>query len=241
MYAPFCGTIAHMVQEVEMSKKKTITSAVVVALMLFLVACSGSVVSELYIRDLLDVGENPTAVYYTTATIEMESPGEDSLKQLTEKMQEWFREAQNFRQVERDFSSYLVADIKVPVSNSSMRVFDAKGDLISLIVQENAQGDIDFGFRFDREVFEQISSYVKEEFWTTLSIQDWEFSIILKNDTRESQRVILQTIYANQQPVLFPEEFMLLARDSITLNFADVLRDYAYKEGEVLFGTLIRE
>lgn len=222
-------------------KMKPIKLAMIVGLMVFVVACSGSITSELYIRDLLDIGEDPSTLYFTAATIEMESPGQESLEQLTRKMQEWFREAQNFRQVEKDFSTYLVADIKVPVLHSTMRDLDTKGDLISLIVQEDAQGDIDFGFRFDQEVFEQIRSYVEEEFWTTLSIQDWEFSISLKNDTRESQRFILQTIYANQQPVLFPEEFILLARDSITLDFADVLRDYAYKEGEVLFGILIRE
>ena len=211
-----------------------------VGTVLFIVACSGSITSELFIRDLIDIGANPSTVYFTTTTIEMESPGEDSLEQLKLKMKEWFREAQNFRQITRDYSTFLVADIKIPVHSRSQMKLDTTRDLLSLVLEENKEGNIDFGFRFDQGMFEQISSYVKDEFWSSVSIQDWTFSIVLKNDTRDSQRIILQTVYANQQPVLFPEEFTLRARDSITINFADVLRDYAYKEGEVLFGTLLQ-
>lgn len=221
--------------------KKKLTSILIgIGIVLFIVACSGSISSELYIRDILDIGANPSTVYYTTATIEMESPGEDSLEQLTMKMKEWFREAQNFRQVTKDYSTFLVADIKIPVHNRNQKNIDNRHDLLSLVLEEDKKGDINFGFRFDQGMFEQISSYVKDEFWTSVSIQDWAFSIVLKNDTRESQKIVLQTVYANQEPVLFPEEFILNARDSVTINFADVLRDYAYKEGEVLFGTLLR-
>ncbi len=222
-------------------RKKIFKSVFIVVLGLFVVACSGSIASELYIRDLLEIGESPDSVFFTTATIEMESPGEESLDQLIAKMQEWFREAQNFRQVEKDFSTYLVADIKVPVLHRDILRVDEKRDLITLIVEEDADDDIGFGFRFDPVLFEEIGAYVQEEFWTSLSIQDWDFSIALKNDTRKTQRVILQTIYANQQPVLFPEAYELLARDSVLLSFPDILRDYAYQKGEVLFGTLIRQ
>ena len=78
-----------------------------------------------------------------------------------------------------------------------------------------------------------------KEYWSSVSIKDWNFTVVLKNDTRESQNFVFQSVYANQQPVPFSKEFSLNARDSLMLDFADVLRDYGYEKEQVLFGKLI--
>ncbi|OPZ55132.1 MAG: hypothetical protein BWY88_01434 [Synergistetes bacterium ADurb.Bin520] len=60
-----------------------------------------------------------------------------------------------------------------------------------------------------------------ENFYQNLSISDWTFSIDLKNDTRNAQSLTLQTIYANDEPLLAYGELvadrkrLILARGAI--------------------------
>jgi hypothetical protein len=218
-------------------KKKA--GIVIIGIIMVLVACSGSITGELYIRDLLDLADSPNQVYFTQGTLSIESLGSDNNEELKEMMTSWFREATNFREVSVDYSTYLVADIKIPVTHVNNEQIKKDEDLLSIIVKSDKSGELDFGVRFQKKAFAKIQQYLKSEYFQDISIQDWNFTIDLKNDTRESQTVILQTIYANDEPLLFPMSTSINERETIELSFPDILRDYGYAEGEVFFGKII--
>lgn len=223
------------VREESMKKKAGI---VAIGIVLLLVACSGSITSELYIRDLLDLAASPDQVFYTQGTVSVESFGSDSNEDLKEMITTWFRDAQNFRETTIDFSTYLVADIKIPVAYADNEQVKKEQDLLSIIVRKDKPNELDFGIRLNKNVFAKIQEHVRDMFYQDLSISDWTFSIDLKNDTRNAQSMTLQTIYANDEPLLYPKTITVKERETVKLSFPDILRDYSYLYGDVFFGTL---
>ncbi|NLZ77650.1 MAG: hypothetical protein GX911_06745 [Spirochaetales bacterium] len=211
---------------------------VAIGIVLLLVACSGSITSELYIRDLLDLAASPDEVFYTQGTVSVESFGSDSDEDLKEMIATWFRDARNFREVTIDFSTYLVADIGIPVAYADNEELRNGQDLLSIVVRKDSPHELDFGIRLDKNVFAMIQEHVMECFYQDLSISDWTFSIDLKNDTRNVQSMTLQTIYANDEPLLYPKTIIVKERETVKLDFPDILRDYSYLYGDVFFGTL---
>lgn len=79
---------------------------------------------------------------------------------------------------------------------------------------------------------------MQENFWQQLSFSDFTLQLRLINDTRETVTASVYSLYANQQPVLFLEDYSLARRDMLELRLSDVMRDYAYEEGFVLIGSL---
>ena len=223
------------VREGAMKKKAGI---VAIGIVLLLVACSGSITSELYIRDLLDLAASPDQVFYTQGTVSVESFGSDSNEDLKEMIVTWFRDAQNFRETTIDFSTYLVADIKIPIAYADNELLKKEQDLLSIVVKKDKPRELEFGIRLDKHVFAKIQEDVMENFYQNLSISDWTFSIDLKNDTRNAQSLTLQTIYANDEPLLYPKTMTVKERETVKLSFPDILRDYSYRYGDVFFGTL---
>lgn len=222
----------------EESMKKKAGIIVAIAIVLILVACSGSITSELYIRDLLDLAASPNQVFYTQGTVSVESFGSDSNEDLKEMITTWFRDAQNFRETSIDFSTYLVADIKIPVAYANNEQLKTEQDLLSIVVRKNKPTELEFGIRLDKHVFAKIQEDVMENFYQNLSISDWTFSIDLKNDTRNAQSLTLQTIYANDEPLLYQKTMTVKERETVKLSFPDILRDYSYHYGDVFFGTI---
>ncbi len=223
------------VREGAMKKKAGI---VAIGIVLLLVACSGSISSELYIRDLLDLAASPNQVFYTQGTVSVESFGSDSNEDLKEMIVTWFRDAQNFRETTIDFSTYLVADIKIPIAYADNELLKEEQDLLSIVVKKDKLRELEFGIRLDKNVFAKIQEHVREMFYQDLSISDWTFSIDLKNDTRNAQSLTLQTIYANDEPLLYQKTMIVKERETVKLSFPDILRDYSYRYGDVFFGTL---
>ena len=219
-------------------KKRGVQWALLLGVLLFLVACSGSIVTELYFSDIFEIADDYNLVAFTKATIEIETLSEEQDEELNNKIWEWFRDAKNFHTISRDFSSYLVADIKIPIINYANWQFDSSKDLITLLVDLDDEETILLGFSFSEEVFDKINDYLFKTYFTTLKITDWAFTIEVKNDTKEEQVIDLFGVYANQEPILYGKPFYLDPRDSLQIRFGDILRDYAYQNGEAVFGVI---
>lgn len=219
-------------------KRRGIHWVLLGGVLLFIVACSGSIVAELYFTDIFEIVDDNALVHFTRATIEIETVSEKPDEALNNKIREWFRDAKNFRVISRDFSSYLQADIKIPIINYSNRWFDSSGDLITLLVDTDSEGTILLGFSFAKAVFEKINAYLFDTYFTTLKIGDWQFTIEVKNDTKEEKIIDVLGVYANQEPVLYGKPFSLEPRDSLQIRFGDVLRDYGYQNEQAVFGVI---
>ena len=219
-------------------KKRGFRFALLLGVVLFLVACSGSVVAELYFSDIFEIAYDPDLIYYTKGTIEIESYGDELDEELNNNIRKWFSDAKNFRIVERDFDNYVAADIKVPIINYDNWDFDTSGDLITILVDRDYDDSIYLGFELSDTVVEMIDDYLYENYFSSFEITNWEFTIDLKNDTREDHLVELFGGYANEEPLLYGETYIIDTREAIMIRFGDIIKDYAYLYGDAYFGII---
>ncbi len=202
-------------------------------LALLLAGCSGEVSTDLYIQDILDALELDEEVL-TIGTISIEAGGSEFMEGMVNFFNMYFREPTNFREQSRDYSTYTMADVKIPVLDITDGELDLSDDIIALVVAfDEEEGQILFGLAVNQERFASAADYVQEEYWTTLSFSDFNVQVRVINDTRETVRLALQNVYVNQKPVLYSEDYQLARRDALDIRFADVMRDYAYEEGYV--------
>ena len=125
-------------------------------------------------------------------------------------LQEIFREAGNFREQTVDFSTVLLADVRIPVVHVDSLSEDE--DLMSIVVIPLEESGLLFGLTLNEVVFQSIFDFVEEELWQSLSIEDFSVTINLVNDLRETVVVELDSVYVNREPILYAEEFELKRR-----------------------------
>ncbi|MFZ7134710.1 MAG: DUF7424 family protein, partial [Eubacteriales bacterium] len=188
--------------------KKTIGVVLLLATMLF-VGCDGELTATIYVRDVIDLSEEKNEILYTNAVVAIESPGESNVEFLKQKMKEWFREAKNFRTSSKDFTNYMVADIKIPVYNLDIKNQEIE-DLFSVVVVNGSNtDDVHIGLSIKKEAFQRIADYVSNQFYSTISISDWELNIVVNNDTRQIVNMTAQSVYIDNTPVFYPVEFQI--------------------------------
>jgi hypothetical protein len=216
-----------------------ISGIVLLLLALLLTGCGGEIVADLYIQDIYEIAEGVEEPMFTTATIALESLGEEYNAELIELIELNFRQTANFRTQSRDFSTYLLADVKIPVLDleDSDDLWIANG-LLGIVVLTMEDGSLAFGIGLNGDKFLELSSSFGEDSWQGLSIKDFTIGVKLINDLRDPVLVSLQSVYANQVPLAYDEMYELQRRDILDIQLADVLRDYAFEEGIVFFGIL---
>lgn len=184
----------------------------------------------------MDVVETEEREILTTAVVSVPTLGDEYNDAIAALLQEIFREADNFREQTVDFSTVLLADVRIPVVHIDSLSEDE--DLMSLVVIPLEESGLWFGLTLNEAMFQSIFDFAEEELWQSLSIEDFTVTIYLINDLRETVVVELDSVYVNREPILYPEEFELKRRDSLEIVLADISRDYAFKHGFLLFGSM---
>lgn len=222
-----------------MALSKKTSGVVLLLLVLILTGCGGEMVTDLYVQDIYEIAEGVEEPLFTTATIALETFGEEYDDEMIELIEANFRQATNFRTRSQEYSTYLLADVKVPILDfeDSLDLWNFE-DLLGIVVLTMEDGSLAFGVGLNSEKFGELSTYFGDEYWGPLSIKDFTISVKLINDLRDPVLVSLQSVYVNQVPLAYDEIYELQRRDILDIQIADVLRDYAFEEGIVFFGIL---
>ena len=220
-------------------KRLLILCPLLVVAALLLVTCKADFTAEIYLRDLLDVANGDIDMLLTNAMISMESPGSSNEESAKQMLAQNLRDAGNFRNESRDYTNFIITDIKVPVVRvNAVRTTDLSKDLCAVIVSAKDDGSTDFGLWMNQRKFNELEQFVKDEYWASLSIMDFELSLNVNNDTRRDVSIELWNLYANQEPIVGSREYKLSQRDLVRLKFSDVLRDFIYVESMSMVGTI---
>lgn len=219
--------------------KKVIAILFSLLIIFLIVACGGSIITILRVGDIIAVANYSDLVIYADAKLEIETFGLDDETDIKIKLIEWFRATKNFGSRTGDFSTYLTADIEVPIVNYYNDYFYLFDDPFSILLYD-AGDRIYISFVFNDLKFDEIDNYIQDNYYSSLSLEDWNFTINLYNDTKQEQSVILNYVYANGEALLFEELFRMEPKEIIDLKISDLLRDFAKQEGFSTFGQLLR-
>ncbi|MGI6674032.1 MAG: DUF7424 family protein [Limnochordia bacterium] len=221
-----------------MQSKRLALLALLGALLL-LTGCAGEFYNDLYVLDILDVANGEEEYLLTGGTVYIESPGEEYEPTLKSLLEQNFWEVENFRKGDGDYSSKVIADLKVPVLHFDTWLTEKWADeTMAFLVMPMEGGLIAFGLMLNGERIDAMFASLAEETFFTLSIHEFSFNVKLHNDLRESIPVYFQGLYVNGTPVHYEELWELARRDTVDIKLGDVARDYAYEEGYVFLGVL---
>lgn len=210
------------------TKKLAIVALFILAL--FLTGCSGEVVSDLYVQDIIEVVEGTDEPLFTFSTILLESPGDEYNTRLMELLEFNFKDATNFRTVSQNFSTYIAVDVKIPLLNLEdyEELWD-KNHALGIVIIDMEDGSAAFGLALNSDKLDALFTAFGDEVWHSLTIEDFIFTVKLINDMRNSIFVSLQGVYVNQVPVPYEERFEMARRDILEIRLGDVARDAAYE------------
>ena len=218
-----------------MSRRLAVSALLLLAVLL--TGCGGRVVTEFYVRDIFDVVEGVEESLFTPSTVVVESPGDEYNEQLIELLEQSFRDPSNARTVTEDYTTYVAVDVKVPILLlDDYYDLGENEDPLGLIVFEMDEGGIGFGLGLNSDKLDVMFAAFQEELWETASIEDFTFTILLNNDTRDQVLASFQGVYVNGLPIAYEESFEMARRDTLEIRLGDVARDAAYLDGLVVLG-----
>lgn len=218
---------------------KKLAGVLLLLALLVLTGCAGEFVSDLYVQDVIDVASGAEEYLLTTGSVIIESPGEEYNAKLKSMLEETFRDVKNFRTGSDDYSSKVIADLKIPVIPLDLIDYEPwNEEPLAVVITPLEEGLTAFGLLLNGEQIDGLFARFMEEAFYTASVQDLSFFIRLNNDLRSIIPVYLQGVYANGVPVHYEEVVEMERRDVIEIKLGDVSRDYAYEAGYVFIGVL---
>lgn len=154
------------------------------AALLLLTGCSGELVLDLYVQDVLDVVRGEEEYLFTTATVVMELPSDEYAQQLQGLLAGSFRGAKNFRKGSGGgyFSRFLM-DVQVPVilydPSPSLQWGE---DLLALSLLPREEGLAAFGLMLNTAGIEGLFKSLSDETFLFLDSDDLSFTLRIIND-----------------------------------------------------------
>lgn len=194
---------------------------------LLLAACQFDVTADLYLQDVIDVQEAGETIL-TNATLALEIGGADEAEkqQIVAILNEQLHEVENVREEERDYSTYLVVDYKIPIIYADdVEGIYSHSEIRNHIFTFALSADNSLNLTFNKPRFDTLSDQLYEEFYQRLNFEDFSMRLYLQNDLRDDIDVTLYSVYANSVPLPYSSTFTLGRRDEIEIRFSDVLRD----------------
>jgi hypothetical protein len=143
-------------------------------------------------------------------------------------LQEHLIEVSNPREEERDYTTFLVVDHKIPLvyaSNVSdvYLLPEVQDNIFTFAVTPNA-----LNIAFNRSEYDQFDAALYDEMYQHLSFEDFTIRVNLRNDSRDPIEVTLYSVYADTTPIPYSSTVSLERRDELEIRFSDVMRDSVY-------------
>jgi len=211
---------------------KKIGFAFLVAFILVLVCCGGTLKILAYTSDLIDIASGKGNAVYITATIIIESLKNEADIEFLKKNLNSFS---NEQIVKYNYSDSLSFDIKIPILNiANVSAHNLEKDLLYLIAEEE-DNYYSFSYKFNSSLMNTIDSYVYNTYFQHIDFSNFETSIIIENDTRSVSKLTAFSVYINNQPFPFNVTRELQRRDRVELKISEVLRSAISKNNNIRY------
>jgi len=201
--------------------------------LLLTVGCEVELDIKLFTQDIIDTA-NGTGTYKTPVNVHLEIPSKGWLKkdknerQVRTFLEKRFGKSGDFTTFERDFSTFLVAPVKIPLNLEK----SASENIFELLVSKKSDKSIDVFFKVNKKKFEDFSRDIKDEFFDDLNPEDVVVNLDLNNDTRGPLTIKGYSVYLNNKPFPFEGSKTLDRRDSIKVKISKVHMGYLGVNGE---------
>ena len=210
-----------------------IMSLVILALLVS--ACSGTrISSEIY---LIDIDEIPEVDDMTIKImIGLPITSQDECTEDRREYEGYFRKSSGFKDMEfvrcyKDgYSDLAQFELEVP-----MRMTDPFASSMQNTFEIVRQDDTESGYRnlyirSKPSALCNLDRILREETYRSLDLSSTSPKVVITNDLREPQTLILDHVFVNGVPLIKPTEIVMDRRDSVDVVLSDVTAAYIFNK-----------
>jgi len=208
---------------------------VVTLVSLLLAACSGTrISSEIY---LVDIDEIPDVEGITAKVmIGLSISSQDECTEDRQQYEDYFRKSSGFKNMEfvrcyKDgYSDLAQFELKVP-----MRMADPNASSMTGTFEIVRQDDAETGYRnlylrSKPSALCNLDKIIREETYRSLDLSQTSPTVIITNDLREPQSLVLNHVFVNGSPIIESTSFVLERRDSIEVRLSNVTSAWLFNK-----------
>lgn len=200
-----------------------------------LLSCKTDIKSTVYVADIHDAMNNESDLY-APSVLGVEDPGDENREKIVELLDRYFSGARNVRKDSVDNSTFLLADIRIPISSTDNPVSIPHIFRFETVGLED--GSIAVEMIMDREAFSSLNEEVKEITYNEIDIANMKISILLNNDTRAKAVIGVSSVYIDGKAHPYAATVELDRRQGVSLRLSDVLKDQFQDTERIRVATL---
>ena len=204
-----------------------------IGMMLFLTACSSTrISSEIY---LVDIDEIPDVEAMTVnVMIGLPISSQDECAESRQRYSDVFGESSGFKNMEfvrcySEGSSNLAEyELEVPMRIADPYESSMQGTFEIVRNDDSQTGNRNLYIRSKPSALCNLNKLIRDEFYRSLDLSDTSPRVVITNDFRESQMLILSQVFVNGVPTIKPTEFVVERRDSVDVVLSDVTAAWVF-------------
>ena len=198
-------------------------------------ACSSTRISgEIYLADIDELSE--AGELTTKILIGLPISGEDDCVEKRQQYNSVFRKSTGFKGMTfercyKDGSDNLAQySLDVPIRIGDPDTSDLRTSFDVIREDDTASGMRHLYLRSKPSALCNLDDLLSDEFYQSLDLSQTSPKILISNDLRETQTLILDHIFVNGQPIIEPTEFELERRDDLHLQLSDVTAAWVFNQ-----------
>ena len=199
-----------------------------VVLIIFLSGCKINFIGDLYTSDLLELAHSvDNKSFNLPMEIEYQVSACEDTDEVNRIISTYFISYKNTGcSVGDDFMSYAKAQVTVPVVNKYEVLNDFNNSLIGFVSYLSEDGTYVYvDASINAVLYESLQNYVYNETYQELSLTESNLIIRLNNDLN-SATVEVQASFVNNEPIVFPTEYVLARRELLIIQSSNVATSF---------------
>ena len=204
-----------------------------IGMMLFVTACSSTrISSEIY---LVDIDEIPDVEAMTVnVMIGLPISSQDECAESRQRYSDVFGESSGFKNMEfvrcySEGSSNLAEyELEVPMRIADPYESSMQGTFEIVRNDDSQTGNRNLFIRSKPSALCNLNKLIRDEFYRSLDLSDTSPRVVITNDFRESQMLILSQVFVDGVPIIKPTEFVVERRDSVDVVLSDVTAAWVF-------------
>lgn len=225
--------------------KKSIQTAVILIAIATLTGCKIEMEIDLYSSDLRAAALGDESLT-TPATLALPITSVDECAEQTEKIVQIMQNIMESIQPKgcelKNFESFMLADVQVPLLNSadSWDQTDTLFGIVSQSENDDKFDEITVFVTLNLLKYENLSQRVEDEFFQALNLADSKFTLAINNDERESAEIYVENVFVQGAPEI-SGTYSIPRRSQVEIELSNVSVAYLGQEGWAYGLTLINK
>lgn len=204
------------------------------------VACNSRLTGEIYLGDLDEVTATESLTNLISLHLPVSGSEQEDCVEYQGRYDSVFAKSRDFKNMEyvRCYSegsdNFAEYELDIPLRLTDPRSGTMEGP-VELIRYDASNEDIRYIYiRVNPKSLDNLGDLIQDEFYQSLDLTDTAPEILISNDLRGTQRLLIEHAFVQNAPVVESETFELERRDSISVVLSDVTAAWIFEASSSL-------